>query len=57
MSDLVGNPEDRFSNNEAHLLVLDLLGNLRDRFSCDKAQTEKLDFLMFHIFLFQNCIC
>ena len=29
MSDLVGNPEDRFSHNEAHLLFV-VLGELTD---------------------------
>ena len=53
MSDLVGNPEDRFSQNEAQLrifkplailcgcrawFVWDLVGNPEDRFSQNEAQ-------------------
>ena len=43
MSDLVGNPEDRFSHNEAHLKV-ECKAMLRE--------TKNLSFLIYHILVF-----
>ena len=37
MSDLVGNPEDRFSHNETHLLSNGLLGTCADNFQVSVA--------------------